>query len=181
MRYKVGDKVVIKKDIKFDGVDYSNQVATIIGIRKWEHLSDDYKVDLKARWCVEDEMIDHEATAKLNEVKPIDLLESWFIVEFRNKQRMFVIKGDFSTMLYDCQKIMFVNEYNFLIMEGYDDSLLNSVNHGYDIMRIYKPFVRGFKYMLEEDNAFKVWERKPEPKTIKMTLTEVATKPGLLS
>ena len=91
MKYKVGDKVVIKKDTKFDKIDYSNQVATINRIRTWKTLPYDYEVDLNCNWCVYDETIDHEATAKLNEPTPKSLLKSGDKVTYRDGTERFVL------------------------------------------------------------------------------------------
>ena len=91
MRYKVGDKVVIKKDTKFDKIDYSNQVATINRIRTWKTLPYDYEVDLNCNWCVYDETIDHEATAKLNEPTPKSLLKSGDKVTYRDGTERWVL------------------------------------------------------------------------------------------
>lgn len=182
MIYKVGDKVVLKDGSKFYNTDYSNQIATIIGIRKWERLPDDYNIDLDERWCVDDDMIDHEATAKLNEVKPRQLLKTGMVVEYENGHKALVIIGELRSELYGDQSMMFVSNDGFMNGTSYDE-LLKSSYGIYNIDKIYKPIIHGLGGTFNNCNDSNlIWQRpipQPEPKVIKMTSQQLLSKLGL--
>ena len=188
MRYKVGDKVVIRTDLveraEYDGCYFSSDMKEFRGkIQTIKKISQDRwygLVEDNEDWSFTDKMIDHEATAKLNEVKPIDLLENGMTVELRDGTRHLVL----TNVEYSDRVIKFAlvgNDTFRSVSIEYRDDLTSIMFTLSDIMAIYKPLVSSLVSMLG-DNSNLIWERPvppPEPKVIKMTLTEVATKLGL--
>lgn len=190
MRYKVGDKVVIRNDLvenvyfMDDGYHYTDFVDSMEKYRGKTLIvgktSTGYHIE---GWHFTDEMINHEATAKLNEVKPVDLLETGMIVEFKNKEVMIVLKGDLKIRWYGTQDICFIDERNFMALTNYSDDLICESYEGYTINKIYKKDIRGLVGMFETDQDCElIWERKPEPKQPKVityTMQELMDKLGL--
>ena len=145
---------------------------------RWYGLVDDAE-----DWSFTDEMIDHEATTKLNEPTPKSLLKSGMVVEYNNGERALVLVGDLPTELYGIQKFVFLNRDSdgFMNGSGYDDNLISTFGY-YNVNRIYKPNVCSLNISNHCNESNLIWQRPApqlEPKVIKMTLTEVATKLGL--
>lgn len=71
MRYKVGGKVVIKHSDSNWSENMDKWIGQIMTVRGFSHGGKYYKMeedegDIYAGWCWDDNMIDHEATAKLH-------------------------------------------------------------------------------------------------------------------
>ena len=134
MRYHVGDKVVIRKDLVvgnyYDGGCFADEmkktegkIATIL-IVEFGH----YKVDTCRWYNFVDEMIDHEATAKLN--FPKSLLKSGDKVTYR--------EGGERWVLLETDSIHFGSGSISNVIKNYDDNLLelNRRSEVLDIMKI---------------------------------------------
>jgi hypothetical protein len=88
--------------------------------------------------------------------------------------------GEFNTMFYGNQNLMFVKDNNFMEGTIYDQELLMlNKRKQFDIMKIYKPIISDIVTTFNTCNSSNlIWERK-EPKTIKMTSSELLEKLGL--
>ena len=157
MKYKVGDKVVNRKDLESgkyygycfftDGMKKTVGAITTILIVRHSY----YKLDTCEAYNFVDEMIDHEATAKLNEPTPKSLLKSGDKVTYRDGTERFVLleTGTLHTDIGDFA----------LKLEYFNDKLCCESHKIQDIMKI-------------ERGTELIWERpipQPEPKVIKMT------------
>ena len=134
MRYHVGDKVVIRKDLVvgnyYDGCCFADEmkktegkIATIL-IVQFGH----YKVDTCRWYNFVDEMIDHEATAKLN--SPKSLLKSGDKVTYRY--------GTVRWVLVETNSAHDENGIKGIDLNSYNDELLqeNRAFSHCDIMKI---------------------------------------------
>ena len=116
MRYNVGDKVVIRKDLVvgkyYDGCYFADEmkkiegaITTILGVR-----SSHYKLETCRAYNFVDEMIDHEATAKLN--SPKSLLKSGDKVTYRDGTVRWVLVETNSAHDENGRKGIDLNSYN---------------------------------------------------------------------
>ena len=169
MRYKVGDKVVIRDDLKSGrnyGYLYCNTHMVKLRGRteqiKRVTTNESYLLEGDFdSWFFTDEMIDHEATAKLNEVKPVDLLETGMVVQLNNGEVMLVLTGDLKTILYGNQNKALVGINFWTKIKGnYNPNLDNQYYPDLSIDRIYKRDVCEFSSMLQIDRYCElIWER----------------------
>ena len=132
MRYKVGDKVVIRKDLVvgkyYDGCYFADEmkkiegaITTILGVR-----SSHYKLDTCRAYNFVDEMIDHEATAKLN--SPKSLLKSGDKVTYRN--------GEERWIMLELGTLHSVNGHPMSKLDLYSDDLICKHYDQFSIMKI---------------------------------------------
>ena len=183
---KVGDKFVVvgwrTKMMNCEGKmdKYLGQILTVRGVEgiKYKCLEDIN--ECVNGWDWYNEMIDWEATEKLNNPKPIQLLESGMVVEFANERKAVVLKGDLSTRCYGKQDFCVVSQEVFMNGSSYNDELCESINSNWDIIKIHKPNISDMSYMFTDcKDSNLIWERTPEQKTIKLTSSELLEKLGL--
>ena len=101
-------------------------------------------------------------------------LRTGMIVELRNEERYMVLKEEkLETYSHVNQLIMFVNQYGFMDGDGFNDDLKdNGYGYEYNIVKIYKPCIRAFKYLFDDcDSSNLIWERKKE--NIKIPMSDV--------
>ena len=139
MRYHVGDKVVIRKDLesgKYYGGYYfademkktEGKIATIL-IVEFGH----YKVDTCRWYNFVDEMIDHEATAKLN--SPKSLLKSGDKVTYRNGEERWIMLELGTLHSVDGRQISKLDLYSDdLICKHYDQFSIVKIERGAELI-----------------------------------------------
>jgi hypothetical protein len=188
---KVGDKFVVVgrrtslMNCQGEIDKYLGQILTIRGVSRIRGVGgvkykciEDMNDNING-WDWFDEMIDWDATDKLNNPKPVDLLKNGMVVEFTDGERYLVLKGELETERYGVQEICFIDNRTFMIGTYYNEDLKTNEGTDYDIDKIYAPTICGLSSMFKncnEDNL--IWER-PEQKTIKLTSSELLEKLGL--
>lgn len=196
MRYKVGDKVVIRKDL-----EYNTNYCMENNLNEWSYFTHgmcsytgeqeiystkDERYQLSSdtdnqKYNFTDGMIDHEATAKLHEVKPKQLLKNGSVVVLRDGSR-YLILTNIKEVNEEMEFVLVSDESFRATNRGYNDDLTSAYGREEsDIIEIHDTIAQPLSRMLFHNTTL-VWQRQtpqPEPKVIKMTSAELLVKLGL--
>jgi hypothetical protein len=172
MKFKVGDKVKIKKGLVIDD-EYGHfiyttrmhkrfiggEIVTIDEIHQDHyHISED---DHMSGWT--DEMLELVPFTKSD-------LKDGMVVEYRNGDRCVVINGYF----------MKPTGYGWMPINDYDDELHFkgglSLDRAYDIVKVYSSKAKNMPDYCDASKLTLIWERKEEHK--EMTVEEIEEKLG---
>lgn len=172
MKFKVGDKVRVKKDLKIDEhyntyrythdmhYGYCARILTIDEIDSF--LGDHYhmKEDRHMYAWGEDmlELVEPKQFTKSD-------LKDGMVVEYRHGERAVYLNSKF------------ISEHGHMLLTSYNDDLtrcyevfISRMNDGrptYDIVKVYKTTAMSLKYLFKTECLELVWERKEEEHALK--------------
>lgn len=142
MRYKVGDKVVIRKDLD---LVLGGKTTKITGIAQCYY---EFEIDRGEAYWNENE-IDHEATAKLKGGQQMTKsdLKNGMVVELRNGNKKLVLNNKM------------VNDCGYLDFDLFTSDLKHT-SSSHTIIKIYETKGRYFDELLLEDYLTLLWQRQ---------------------
>lgn len=164
MKFKVGDKVRVRKDLveneSYSGVVFAKAMKRFVGeIVTIDTVGITYKIkeDNDKWWHWTDEMFEPN---ELNFTKSD--LQDGMVVEYRNGKRRMVL-GD-----------KFIGEYHYLLINDFNDSLENNYSPD-SVDKVYKSYASNLLEYFDDENIELIWERNPAKK---MTIAEIEKELG---